>query len=137
MVSKKIGQPYKKDNPTDPTVNRRLLSVVLYFRYVLVYFPATYPFFTDYIKHIQYAARHVFFFNLFLKEPLHKLESHKVFQLDAFVSNVVKLLGHIHLLFEHFLKYRTERFERSEEHTSELQSLMRISYAVFCLKKKN
>src|SRR3546814_4779228 len=27
--------------------------------------------------------------------------------------------------------------KRSEEHTSELQSLMRISYAVFCLKKKN
>src|SRR3546814_5673189 len=30
-----------------------------------------------------------------------------------------------------------QRKERSEEHTSELQSLMRISYAVFCLKKKN
>src|SRR3546814_6978838 len=29
------------------------------------------------------------------------------------------------------------RIKRSEEHTSELQSLMRISYAVFCLKKKN
>src|SRR3546814_9807937 len=29
------------------------------------------------------------------------------------------------------------RVGRSEEHTSELQSLMRISYAVFCLKKKN
>src|SRR3546814_501785 len=29
------------------------------------------------------------------------------------------------------------RFNRSEEHTSELQSLMRISYAVFCLQKKN
>src|SRR3546814_4420637 len=29
------------------------------------------------------------------------------------------------------------RDRRSEEHTSELQSLMRISYAVFCLKKKN
>src|SRR3546814_4166973 len=29
------------------------------------------------------------------------------------------------------------RVRRSEEHTSELQSLMRISYAVFCLKKKN
>src|SRR3546814_3027809 len=28
------------------------------------------------------------------------------------------------------------RFDRSEEHTSELQSLMRISYAVFCLKNK-
>src|SRR3546814_6295444 len=34
---------------------------------------------------------------------------------------------------------RGENFlaQRSEEHTSELQSLMRISYAVFCLKKKN
>src|SRR3546814_3890510 len=32
---------------------------------------------------------------------------------------------------------RDERDTRSEEHTSELQSLMRISYAVFCLKKKN
>src|SRR3546814_6530108 len=33
-------------------------------------------------------------------------------------------------------RYRPARF-RSEEHTSELQSLMRTSYAVFCLKKKN
>src|SRR3546814_5847531 len=31
---------------------------------------------------------------------------------------------------------RTSSARRSEEHTSELQSLMRISYAVFCLKKK-
>src|SRR3546814_2960576 len=31
---------------------------------------------------------------------------------------------------------RLSRAARSEEHTSELQSLMRISYAVFCLKKK-
>src|SRR3546814_7632208 len=31
---------------------------------------------------------------------------------------------------------QTRRERRSEEHTSELQSLMRISYAVFCLKKK-
>src|SRR3546814_9544927 len=30
-----------------------------------------------------------------------------------------------------------DEVQRSEEHTSELQSLMRISYAVFCLKKKN
>src|SRR3546814_1478063 len=32
---------------------------------------------------------------------------------------------------------RDAQVVRSEEHTSELQSLMRISYAVFCLKKKN
>src|SRR3546814_2022530 len=31
---------------------------------------------------------------------------------------------------------RADEASRSEEHTSELQSLMRISYAVFCLKKK-
>src|SRR3546814_2077001 len=36
-----------------------------------------------------------------------------------------------------FIRHRNEpRGARSEEHTSELQSLMRISYAVFCLKKK-
>src|SRR3546814_3390709 len=33
-------------------------------------------------------------------------------------------------------RLRCRRLRRSEEHTSELQSLMRISYAVFCLKKK-
>src|SRR3546814_9429662 len=33
-------------------------------------------------------------------------------------------------------RYWTRSLIRSEEHTSELQSLMRISYAVFCLKKK-
>src|SRR3546814_671842 len=36
-----------------------------------------------------------------------------------------------------FDDYLVEHGFRSEEHTSELQSLMRISYAVFCLKKKN
>src|SRR3546814_8208102 len=39
----------------------------------------------------------------------------------------------------HFLEQMAHfnREKRSEEHTSELQSLMRISYAVFCLEKKN
>src|SRR3546814_3281561 len=36
-----------------------------------------------------------------------------------------------------FTTVRAPLSGRSEEHTSELQSLMRISYAVFCLKKKN
>src|SRR3546814_3603994 len=40
------------------------------------------------------------------------------------------VIAHMRWLFEGI------RPERSEEHTSELQSLMRISYAVFCLKKK-
>src|SRR3546814_8265597 len=36
-----------------------------------------------------------------------------------------------------WVRFSTARSMRSEEHTYELQSLMRISYAVFCLKKKN
>src|SRR3546814_9984390 len=38
---------------------------------------------------------------------------------------------------EYERRHHTDHDARSEEHTSELQSLMRISYAVFCLKKKN
>src|SRR3546814_2173360 len=38
--------------------------------------------------------------------------------------------------FQRLLAAMSEAARRSEEHTSELQSLMRISYAVFCLKKK-
>src|SRR3546814_1344931 len=46
-----------------------------------------------------------------------------------------------HIMFpdltrEHHYEERRDPLMRSEEHTSELQSLMRISYAVFCLKKK-
>src|SRR3546814_3374636 len=47
-----------------------------------------------------------------------------------------KSLGVLALLGDDATR-RTVLDARSEEHTSELQSLMRISYAVFCLKKKN
>src|SRR3546814_9786417 len=45
-----------------------------------------------------------------------------------------ELLGDVALAYETCAREADEK--RSEEHTSELQSLMRISYAVFCLKKK-
>src|SRR3546814_4143190 len=41
-----------------------------------------------------------------------------------------------HEMVRIFVEQHRLDIERSEEHTSELQSLMRISYAVFCLKKK-
>src|SRR3546814_15112511 len=44
-------------------------------------------------------------------------------------------IGHLDL--EPHAHFEQPQNIRSEEHTSELQSLMRISYAVFCLKKKN
>src|SRR3546814_10214546 len=40
------------------------------------------------------------------------------------------------VILERLYTFIIDYFIRSEEHTSELQSLMRISYAVFCLKKK-
>src|SRR3546814_7311983 len=55
-----------------------------------------------------------------------------------FVSGRASAADHEHLLASDILAEgsgRTMR-DRSEEHTSELQSLMRISYAVFCLKTK-
>src|SRR3546814_10257187 len=50
-------------------------------------------------------------------------------------ADVLELDGHAPNLGQQ--TPRQHRARRSEEHTSELQSLMRISYAVFCLKKKN
>src|SRR3546814_4205455 len=41
------------------------------------------------------------------------------------------------LVLETLVAFKRAGCSRSEEHTSELQSLMRISYAVFCLKKNN
>src|SRR3546814_3165421 len=46
-------------------------------------------------------------------------------------------IGRSLAILRRFLAVAARRNSRSEEHTSELQSLMRISYAVFCLKKKN
>src|SRR3546814_6330966 len=61
---------------------------------------------------------------------------------EAFAA--ARLLGTLHCLRHTFAMAMLARLQiqarttpdRSEEHTSELQSLMRISYAVFCLKKK-
>src|SRR3546814_2616292 len=50
---------------------------------------------------------------------------------------IVRLFAHPHRTALTVAASLAQIGERSEEHTSELQSLMRISYAVFCLKKKN
>src|SRR3546814_9113094 len=52
---------------------------------------------------------------------------------DAVDDTVLNAWGEAYWFLAEVLK---DRETRSEEHTSELQSLMRISYAVFCLKKK-
>src|SRR3546814_9305887 len=75
-----------------------------------------------------------------VREHIHSHMRHRpqVIQLPAF-----KEMLRIHGRFLFYQQLRPEhrlshhRLIRSEEHTSELQSLMRISYAVFCLKTKN
>src|SRR3546814_5191353 len=58
--------------------------------------------------------------------------------LPSFLGVVLPVATFVAILFVyHKLAMDSEMVVRSEEHTSELQSLMRISYAVFCLKKKN
>src|SRR3546814_7925352 len=52
------------------------------------------------------------------------------------ISYLYMLPGNAWLLWKAMCKARKLERARSEEHTSELQSLMRISYAVFCLTKK-
>src|SRR3546814_9495549 len=62
--------------------------------------------------------------------------------LDLVEGGMRRQHGHIFVqrhdddLFARHVDQFARRLVRSEEHTSELQSLMRISYAVFCLKKK-
>src|SRR3546814_7921379 len=54
-------------------------------------------------------------------------------QIAQILTNYIEKNGELRASFVERL---VSRMERSEEHTSELQSLMRISYAVFCLKQK-
>src|SRR3546814_6001388 len=52
------------------------------------------------------------------------------------IKDIERRLGDPSVTLSSFIISNTPSHVRSEEHTSELQSLMRISYAVFCLKKK-
>src|SRR3546814_5998588 len=57
--------------------------------------------------------------------------------LGRILDEVIDIIGHRQLGEDITGEEFAFGLNRSEEHTSELQSLMRISYAVFCLKKKN
>src|SRR3546814_9451630 len=72
----------------------------------------------------------------------HRVHGHAG-ELGTFMQRNTELVVGVEQLLRHFVERLELRAlgrgviaDRSEEHTSELQSLMRISYAVFCLKKK-
>src|SRR3546814_8176435 len=71
------------------------------------------------------------------ERPAHLRRSDRLVELIGTQRRIGHQRRHIlHLELEVFGAGSARKQERSEEHTSELQSLMRISYAVFCLKKK-
>src|SRR3546814_4812128 len=55
---------------------------------------------------------------------------------DARLTTQMKSVGEVMAIGRTFHESLQKALRRSEEHTSELQSLMRLSYAVFCLKKE-
>src|SRR3546814_1897254 len=70
----------------------------------------------------------------YLEDAQHVAIMYRNFQAPHFAGVKLHDEGAERLLAD--ISHDWQRAERSEEHTSELQSLMRISYAVFCLKKK-
>src|SRR3546814_4566589 len=80
---------------------------------------------------------------IILDEPSIGLAPNLVQRVMESIATVNREFGTAILMVEQNVKYslpvahRVTVLKRSEEHTSELQSLMRTSYAVFCLKKKN
>src|SRR3546814_9754558 len=72
-----------------------------------------------------------------IRRPPRSTRTDTLFPYTTLFRSPARLITASHASSLTLLKRRTNRNTRSEEHTSELQSLMRISYAVFCLKKNN
>src|SRR3546814_20031750 len=89
----------------------------------------------------------VLFFFLMIRRPPRSTRTDTLFPYTTLFRSIVTTFGALLISpsvaavsvatgFQHKLLIIFIQISRSEEHTSELQSLMRISYAVFCLKKK-
>src|SRR3546814_8978235 len=73
--------------------------------------------------------------NLCLPDP-RLVKRADMYRIDRSLDALEPVAGRNRATHPDVLARKIEERHRSEEHTSELQSLMRISYAVFCLKKK-
>src|SRR3546814_1673034 len=90
------------------------------------------------ISSINYSTRAVGGIVYLLGVAQSREELEHVFRVVRSIPNVKRVVSHVVMRDDprRFREPGAEPDRRSEEHTSELQSLMRISYAVFCLKKK-
>src|SRR3546814_20385390 len=78
----------------------------------------------------------VFLFFLMIRRPPRSTRTDTLFPYTTLFRSLFYREIYSDVAFGRWHRQRHCRNSRSEEHTSELQSLMRISYAVFCLKKK-
>src|SRR3546814_2780736 len=84
-----------------------------------------------------YVLSSFFFFCLMIRRPPRSTRTDTLFPYTTlFRSHALRTLNRFMAGEHELLPAARDGYDRSEEHTSELQSLMRISYAVFCLKKK-
>src|SRR3546814_10555643 len=77
-----------------------------------------------------------FCFFLMIRRPPRSTRTDTLFPYTTLFRSAHRARAHEALSSAPCARHRGSHARRSEEHTSELQSLMRISYAVFCLKKK-
>src|SRR3546814_10378360 len=70
------------------------------------------------------------------REPIRDFTNTGLYELSSLLTEARDLIVVLNRLTTEVQRDPARFIFRSEEHTSELQSLMRISYAVFCLKKK-
>src|SRR3546814_6675685 len=82
------------------------------------------------------AAKAIWEKGAFEVDRIDAIEAEVKHDVIAFLTNVAEHVGEP-ARFMHQGMTSSDVLDRSEEHTSELQSLMRISYAVFCLQKKS
>src|SRR3546814_4464330 len=71
-----------------------------------------------------------------IRRPPRSTRTDTLFPYTTLFRSIIRVCSQTEKACSRFLPIARSAGERSEEHTSELQSLMRISYAVFCLKKK-
>src|SRR3546814_9617058 len=71
-----------------------------------------------------------------ITRPVHPKDD-RFFNFDRLTGLMIRVVDREHHALVAIDGFECSGSMRSEEHTSELQSLMRISYAVFCVKKKN
>src|SRR3546814_16266283 len=85
----------------------------------------------------SYPFFHLFFLFLMIRRPPRSTRTDTLFPYTTLFRSFFRITDAMDSFEAIDQVFTPPRRCRSEEHTSELQSLMRISYAVFCLKKKN